>query len=373
VTTGAPVVTGTTSRSRSLSRRVLVAVQPVLVPWAALHLLVLIALAVVTLDVGGRLPLAGTAPGAYGWWAWDAGWYRAIAADGYAGIADADLRFFPLFPLLGRLLGGLPGVSAGAGLVLVASAAALAYLALLARLVTALTGSADTARRTTWLAALFPGAGVLVLPYTEAVAGLLAVAFFLGLQRRSVPLVVVAGALSGVARPTGMVLALAAATYLLTDRSRWAVALAGAVAPVLGTAGFCLWTLATYGDATAPYSLQSRPGLRGGVLVNPLPAVLNHPLGELTLLLMAASVALLVLVARTLPLPYTTWSAAVLVLAITSTQANSLPRYVAQIFPLLIAGAVCWPSGRGWRVLLIALAVLSGALTATWFADRAVP
>jgi hypothetical protein len=357
--------------------RVLSAVRPALGPWAAVHLLALTALAVVAVAERGDLSWAGAAPDARGWWAWDAGWYRAIAADGYAGEGEADLRFFPLFPLLGRLVGVLPLVSAGAGLVVVASACALGYLAALVRLAEVLTGSADVARRTAWLAALVPGAAVLALPYTEALAGLLAVLFFLGLQSRSLPLVLVAGVLSGAARPTGMVLAVAAAAFLLTDRTRRPVGLAGVVAPLAGTACFGLWSFVAFGDARAPYDLQSRSDLRGGVLVNPVPGVLSdtggglHPL--LTLLVAVVAVGLLLVAARRLPLPYTAWSAVVLLLAVSSTEAHSLPRYVAGIFPLLIAGATVVPPGRAWRALLVWLALSSGALTASWFADHVVP
>ena len=57
---------------------------------------------------------------------WDAGWYRDIAAHGYGGVAREGLRFFPLFPMLGRALAWLPGVSAGAGVVFLANVATLA-------------------------------------------------------------------------------------------------------------------------------------------------------------------------------------------------------------------------------------------------------
>lgn len=372
-TTGTP----STTAPAAAHQRLLALVRPALAPWAAVHLLALTALALVAAVESGELPWAGAAPDARGWWAWDAGWYRSIAADGYAGPDEADLRFFPLFPLLGRLLGVLPGVSAGAGLVVVASTAALGYLVALVRLTEVLTGSAHTARRTAWLAALFPGAAVLALPYTEALAGLLAVLFFLGLQSRSVPLVVVAGLLSGATRPTGLLLAVAAGVLLLTDRGRRSVALVGGIAPVLGTASFGLWSQLAYGDATAPYDLQSRSDLRGGLLVNPVPGVLSDTTGGipplLTLLVTVTAVALLVVALRVLPLPYGAWAAVVLLLAVSSTEAHSLPRYVAGIFPLLVAGAVVAPRGRAWRGLLVVLALASGVLTASWFADLVVP
>ena len=56
---------------------------------------------------------------------WDAGWYEAIARSGYGPLGHQSLRFFPLFPLVGRALAVLPGVSAGAALVVVANVSAL--------------------------------------------------------------------------------------------------------------------------------------------------------------------------------------------------------------------------------------------------------
>src|SRR4051794_41945278 len=43
----------------------------------------------------------------------DAAWYRDIARAGYGGLPAEGLRFFPLFPLLGRGACWLPGASAG--------------------------------------------------------------------------------------------------------------------------------------------------------------------------------------------------------------------------------------------------------------------
>ena len=69
--------------------------------WLASRVLVVVAL-LVTRGLHGGYPRAGAAPGAHGWWAWDAGWYRAIAEHGYPRSGGEELRFFPLLPLLGR-------------------------------------------------------------------------------------------------------------------------------------------------------------------------------------------------------------------------------------------------------------------------------
>jgi hypothetical protein len=259
---------------------------------------------------------------------------------------------------------------------LVASVAALLFLALLARLGTALLGSPQQGRRVAWIGALVPGATVLALPYTEALAGALAVAFFLALRRDAWVLVAVAGVLSGLARPTGVLLALVAAVWLVTERPSKS-ALVGVVAPVVGLGLYLLWSAVAFGDPLGPLSAQSDPDLRGGLLVNPIPGVLADDAGGITwpvtFALMAVAVWLVVVALRTLPLPYGVWAAVLVLLGTCSTEAQSLPRYLAATFPLAIVLAARSPSGRRWRLLLVVLAALSGLLTATWFADLVVP
>src|SRR5262249_6891200 len=67
--------------------------------------------------------------------AWHAAWSRDIANHGYGITPDTHeaLRFFPLWPLLGRIAS--PGFSASVPLVVLANLAGLAVLVLLRRLV----------------------------------------------------------------------------------------------------------------------------------------------------------------------------------------------------------------------------------------------
>ena len=91
---------------------------------------------IVTTAVINRLePPPDFAPVSDGLLAWDGRWYEAVAENGYASADDPAVRFFPLWPLLGRAAALLPGVSAGAALVVVANVAALAAGVLLYRLV----------------------------------------------------------------------------------------------------------------------------------------------------------------------------------------------------------------------------------------------
>src|SRR6185436_10615203 len=100
--------------------------------------------------------------------AWDGTWYRDIALGGYAQTGAAGVRFFPLFPLLARLLGlGISSAMAPA-LVVIANVASLALLVFVRRLVLFEGKGHAVATRSVWLMALFPSAFVLVWGYAEA-------------------------------------------------------------------------------------------------------------------------------------------------------------------------------------------------------------
>src|SRR5437763_4877392 len=57
--------------------------------------------------------------------AWDADWYRRIAVSGYAALPRSALRFFPLYPLVGRVVAVPLGGHADWALLAVANVLAL--------------------------------------------------------------------------------------------------------------------------------------------------------------------------------------------------------------------------------------------------------
>ena len=333
-------------------------------PWLAVHGIAFCSAAAVLAKNGGHFPTAGSAPSARGAFAWDGGWYRAISADGYGQLEPEAVRFFPLFPLLGRWLSW------------VASVCALLYLATTAALASALLRTDDAGRRAAWAAALFPGASAIALPYTEALAGLLVASLFLALRRDRIALAFWAGLLSGLTRPTGALLALPALVGALSRGSALR-GIAAATGPPLGAAIFLLATLMASGDFLAPYTAQSDDSLRGGFLINPIPGVLADKDGGIgppaTLALMAIGVVLAVRVFQRLPVEYGVWSAAMLALAAGSAEAHSLPRYVAGIVPFMIVLPTLFRSNRAWRTFLFAAAGASMLLTAHWLDAAVVP
>src|SRR4051794_36237125 len=191
----------------------------------------------------------------------DAAWYRDIARAGYGGVASEGLRFFPLFPLVGRVVSWLPGASAGFGVLFVANASALVLGFVLYRLVLAERDDPELARRAVWLVYLVPSAFVLVMGYAEATFMVFAAAVLLCLRTRRWWLAALFGFLAGLTRPVGVLLAIPAAVEGWQRRD--VKAIAPALAPVAGLFVFLFWAARRSHDFLYPLRAQQDPSRRG--------------------------------------------------------------------------------------------------------------
>ena len=104
-------------------------------------------------------PVSGGAPGedealAQGLFAWDAGWYRALAELGYTGNHESALRFFPLLPALSRGLGFVFLGHEDVAVIVIANVGALVLAALVHRLALVDTGDERLAVRAAWFVLL---------------------------------------------------------------------------------------------------------------------------------------------------------------------------------------------------------------------------
>ena len=321
---------------------------------------------------------APDAPVRDGLLAWDGRWFQAIAADGYGDAADPALRFFPLWPLLGRALGWLTGIDEGLVLVVLANAGALAAGVLLHRLVVEETGDPDLARRAVRLLALAPPSFVLVLGYSEAVYITLVTAAFLLARRRAWWAVAGTGYLAGLTRPVGALLMLPVIHEVAADRAhKHPGALAAAAAPVAGTATFLAWTGLALNDASAPLDRQQE--LRGWA--EPVSRLLRAAYqgirgdeGELLHFLAAtAAVGLTAVVLRRLGRSMALYCGANLLVILAADNLNSLERYCLAVFPLVIAAAVLSQDRRinDWAVAASGAGMV--ALTALALGGAYVP
>jgi len=344
----------------------------VLVPWLTARAL-LVAGYVVAVATADRL-LDGGRPNALseGLIAWDGTWYRDIAAHGYHSLPDEALRFFPLFPLLGKAFSIVTAGRVDVALVLIANVASLALAVAVRRLVRFERGNVALADRAVWMVCLFPGAFVLAWGYAEALWLLAAVVSFWGIRSRHWWWAVAAGVVAGASRPLGVVLAVPAAIELArvwrsARRDEKAAGVAAVVSPLLGTGAYLLWVGSSYGNFRLPFTTQGP--LRGDT-VNPISRLwegLHQMVGPqrfsdgLHVPFAIAFVVLLVLTFRWWPASYGAFAALVLVAALGAENLNSLERYGLNAFPLALTLAVLAKDPRVDKVLTT---VLGGGMVA---------
>nr|WP_240895032.1 mannosyltransferase family protein [Kineococcus siccus] len=332
---------------------------------------------------------------------WDATWYEEIAETGYPASVplgqDGDprqsaLAFYPLFPLLCRLVMSATGVSfatAGASVSLVCGAAAAVLVHALVRHAVAATGArAVVAGRAAWSAAVLfccsPVSPVFQVAYTEALAvALLAAVLLLLLRERYLPAALLA-LLLGLSRPVAVPLTVVVVVHLvLRARAGRAAGVRPGPAAVLralgllaasGVAGL-LWPVTAWwltGRADA-YTATMGAWRTGGrvVWLEPWWGVSQYVLGAVAgpVLLVAAVAGFTawVLSRRTALLgpQVRAWCLAYVgYLLLVLDPFTSLFRYLVLLFPL--GGLVALrPRSRG---TLRALVVASLALQVVWVA-----
>jgi hypothetical protein len=370
-------VTAVVNRART-SRFVRRDLRAAVIPWMVARFLVGGALAVARFifnDVGhGPRPVQL----GQGLFAWDASFYRDIAAHGYGSLPNGALRFFPLYPLTGRVFGWVLAGHDAAALILVANASALVFVALLHRLAVHETGDAALAQRAAWFGAVFPAASVLVMGYAEGLAMALAVGMFLALRTHRWELAAAAGLLGGLCRPLGVVLVVPAAVEALRgwqglEGARERVRrIAAVLAPGVGLGIYLVYSAFARDDFFLPLTVQNRHSLRGG-FVDPFTRLADafgdlfggdrfgsglHGVWALIF------IALLVVLIRKFPASYAAYAGTVLVLTLTARNLDSFERYAMSTFPFLLALAyVTRYEAVDRAALVISAAALAGYAT----------
>jgi hypothetical protein len=323
---------------------------------------------------------------------WDAGWYRAIAGHGYGAAGHQALRFFPLFPMLGRNLGQVPGIGIGTALVVVANVASLLAMAGLLLLVRHDTvaidrGDDELARRSVWLLALAPSAFALVLAYADAVLLLCVVVAFLGIRSDRWWWAAAAGMAAGAARPVGVLLVVPVAVELwaqrhrLSDTRRLFGGIVALVAPMMGAAVFLVWVGHVFGNAWLPFTVQQQSGHRGQLAApfdamwhDGIDALHGHHLGSaLHIPWVLVCVVLAIVAWKRLPKSYALFSMAVLVVSLSSTNLDSFERYALGAFPLVVAASTFTSRRPVELVLLLTSATVMVGYATLSFLGVVVP
>ena len=304
--------------------------------------------------------------------AWDFGWYHAVAEFGYPhGHGGPFYAFFPLWPLLLRASGSIPDWAAALAVVIAASG--LAFLGV------ATSNPSGQARRTALALACWPGSFMLLLAYPDVLA-LAAAAWAAALVLRGRPFLAGAlGAVAAVARPTGFLIAI---PLLLVARGPRARAVA-AGAPLAAAVAVQIYFWRRSGDALAFIHAQELPiwHRNGPSRFSKWPGHLAHAFSVHAWLLIAGAlvgVVLVALVARRFGRWYAgalayALVAGALLLGAQTPQTRIESAVLAVAVPIL--GVLWWlgPRYRPWALFataVVAVSFLSGTVTS--FARQAL-
>lgn len=188
---------------------------------------------------------------------WDTGFYVSIAEEGYryTGVELPSVAFFPLLPILMRLLMPLVGDAVVAG-VLISNLALLAATIVLYRLVLE-AWDAAAAERTIWYLSVFPASLFGSAIYTESLFLLTATGASMLARRGRWVGAGLAGVAASLTRLHGMLVAVLLAGEWwrqrhdhLTEKPPLAALAAAAVTP-LGTVAYALYCWKTFGNPFA--------------------------------------------------------------------------------------------------------------------------
>jgi hypothetical protein len=373
-------------------RRLIEPVRQALLPFVLARVVVLGVLALAHFIVDRTHPanVGVTARVHEGLLGWDAGFYETIARVGYGALGTQSLRFYPAVPLLTHVVAWLPGVGDGAALLVVANVAAFVATALLFALARRETGDALVARRAVWFLSLAPAAYVLVMGYAESTLLCLAIGCFLALRpapliRPNFVLAALLAFLGALARPIGVLLALAVAVELVRwwvrlSRSQRLTGLVATAAGPVGLLAFGLWSRHVVGDFWAPLSVQLQSS-HHGALADPLVTAYHDVRGlwhghvgtALHLPWVVLAVILLVVCWRKLPACYTVFTAAILIVAVAGSNLDSFERYALSAFPLSMAAALICARPLVERVVLVLLPAALAAYALLAFLNISVP
>lgn len=288
--------------------------------------------------------------GFLGWLSWDGGFYRLITQQGYAATSPESIRFFPLYPILARLLRYPLGGNTDLALLVIAKLAAVCAAVGLYRLVRDEGGSDRTARRTLWCWFLFPGGFVLAWAYSEALLVALSVWAIWALRKRRWLLAAGLAFLAGLCRPIGVALAAAAVIEAFRVRDdvpmrSWIARISAVLAAPVGALAFCWYSTVQGFGFWAPFSSQDAlrhtetPFQRLWSLPHELFGADAFTTG-LHVPFVILFLALCVVAFRRLPSSYGAFAGAVLFAALSAQNLNSIERYAMSAFPLAMALAL---------------------------------
>jgi hypothetical protein len=304
---------------------------------------------------------------------WDSFWYLDIASRGYHWngnpLQQQNVAFFPLYPLLMRVVGSAIGGHPLLAGLLVSLTTFLLALTYLWRWTADRLGT-DAATGAVWLLSTFPLALFFSAAYTESVFLLIVVAVCYHAERRQFARSAALGFLGGLVRPNGLLLWIPIGWIVLSaDRDRRRLMWRGltTIAPVLGVLCFSAYLGRHVGNSTAWIADQAAwPNNLGHVRQELSPSTdLTWIPNALSLGLVLGSLAP---VTRLLGVAYGLFMTVNIAPPLFRHGLLSLGRFTSVMFPMFAWLATC-VRGPARRRLIVAFAVgqaVAAALFFTW-------
>jgi len=305
----------------------------------------------------------------------DSGWYALIARFGYPPASltaptthsAKETAFFPLFPATIRLAMYVTGNVVTAGLtvqILAGAASAVAVWALASHIY-----GHRIADRAVLLYCAFPGAFVLGVMYSESLAVLLAAACLLMLLQRRWVLAGLLALLAGAEHSTLIVLTpvlAAAAAHAIWTRREWRSLIAPVLAP-LGLLAYFTYLWYRYHDFFFWFRVEKfgwkiytdfgAHTLSVLTWTYPLAHKLPWLFGMVVATFWIALISIGLLVATRAPWPVTLYSALLLLSLSISTQ-EVMPRYTLPIVGMFLGYAAKLPKWAFWVTLVVSASVM---------------
>jgi Gpi18-like mannosyltransferase len=319
------------------------------------------------------------------WGRWDAVHYLDIARRGYVGT---DMAFFPLFPVLIRIVGTFVGNDLVAGLV-VSNVAFFFGLLFFYKLVEHQYNRA-VAHRAIFYISIFPTAVFFSAVYTESLFFALTVASFYYIREHRWLAAGLLGALAALTRVEGVLLVVPYAIEVFSpggahpwlhsfaSRGRTVRIILGVLLIPAGLGLYMAWLWILNGDPLTFSHIQSHWDRK---LAFPWVSVMHsfkeisHAHSALTisnqaieLLFTALMLALLVAGARRLRPSFSAYMALSILVPMSTSSLMSMPRFALVLFPMFVILAL-W-GGRNWvNNMVVALSLPLLGLFTVLFAD----
>ena len=310
---------------------------------------------------------------------WDGGWYAGIATHGYSWKGpetQSGVAFFPLYPLLARILSLVLFGNVRLALVIISNLAGLAYFCFLYRLVKR-DFDASAAERSTLYVGICALSFFLSAGYTESLMlALVTGAFYFARKESWVPAIIL-GTLAPVCRSAGLAIVLPLMWEWRHQKGLTPRALLLLVLPV-GLAVYMIYLWRLTGDPLAFVTVQQAwyhqftwPWTTLKIawdLVTPVPqAAYAAAIATVDFSFMIGMLVLLLISLRLLPPAYSLYSWPVFFLAMSATLTQGLPtasigRYLMALFPAFVTLGVLGKNKYLHYAVLFCNAVLWGVL-----------